>query len=144
MVNLGEYFCRKKRKWDQPAESFVAAAAAGLIVPGILPLSNLGSLAAVMVPGTSALTTTLLASPMVASSKIVSSVIPVASPVQQSSMVNSKLNQVSTSLTKSHAISIEFMLLLVFLFFFVVGENPRRPGHSSGNCHKRCRVISTL
>ncbi|XP_076885150.1 protein RIK-like [Bidens hawaiensis] len=31
---------RKKRKWDQPAESFVSA---GLAVPGMLPLGNMGA-----------------------------------------------------------------------------------------------------
>ncbi|KAI8534105.1 hypothetical protein RHMOL_Rhmol10G0062700 [Rhododendron molle] len=39
---------RKKRKWDQPAESLVVA---GVAVPGILPLGNMGSLAAITLPG---------------------------------------------------------------------------------------------
>ncbi|XP_004304230.1 PREDICTED: protein RIK-like [Fragaria vesca subsp. vesca] len=39
---------RKKRKWDQPAESLVSA---GLAVPGALPLSNVGLLGGVAVPG---------------------------------------------------------------------------------------------
>lgn len=30
--------CRRKRKWDQPAESVISA------VPGVLPLGNVGSL----------------------------------------------------------------------------------------------------
>ncbi|KAL5582169.1 hypothetical protein UlMin_014611 [Ulmus minor] len=39
---------RKKRKWDQPAESLVSA---GLLVPGVVPLGNIGSLGGVTVPG---------------------------------------------------------------------------------------------
>lgn len=33
------YLCRKKRKWDQPDESLVSA---GVAVPGIFPLANMG------------------------------------------------------------------------------------------------------
>lgn len=48
-------FCRRKRKWDQPAESFISA------VPGVLPLGNVGSLIATTlqgVPATSAINNT--------------------------------------------------------------------------------------
>ncbi|XP_055803676.1 protein RIK isoform X1 [Solanum dulcamara] len=39
---------RKRRKWDQPAETFVPEGAA---VSGIFPLANMGSLAAITLPG---------------------------------------------------------------------------------------------
>jgi hypothetical protein len=35
-------FCRKKRKWDQPAEGIVSAAA---VMPGFLPLAASGAFA---------------------------------------------------------------------------------------------------
>ncbi|KAF3444857.1 hypothetical protein FNV43_RR14550 [Rhamnella rubrinervis] len=38
---------RKKRKWDQPAESLVSA---GLVVPGVLPVGNMGSLSGITTP----------------------------------------------------------------------------------------------
>ncbi|KAI3665834.1 hypothetical protein L6452_44469 [Arctium lappa] len=39
---------RKKRKWDQPAESLVSA---GIAVPGVLPLGNMGSFMGITHPG---------------------------------------------------------------------------------------------
>ncbi|KVI02589.1 hypothetical protein Ccrd_019128, partial [Cynara cardunculus var. scolymus] len=39
---------RKKRKWDQPAESLVSA---GVAVPGVLPLGNMGSFMGITHPG---------------------------------------------------------------------------------------------
>ncbi|CAN4081645.1 unnamed protein product [Withania somnifera] len=39
---------RKRRKWDQPAETFVPEGAA---VSGVFPLANMGSLAGITVPG---------------------------------------------------------------------------------------------
>lgn len=44
---------RKKRKWDQPAEDLVAAAAAAAAAAG-LPVLNVGALAGVQFPGTTA------------------------------------------------------------------------------------------
>lgn len=41
---------RKKRKWDQPAESLVTT---GVSVPGVLPLLNMGSFVGITRPGTS-------------------------------------------------------------------------------------------
>ncbi|XP_020554822.1 protein RIK isoform X3 [Sesamum indicum] len=41
---------RKKRKWDQPDESFVSA---GVAFPGIFPLANMGSLARITLPAVS-------------------------------------------------------------------------------------------
>ncbi|XP_016559011.2 protein RIK isoform X2 [Capsicum annuum] len=38
---------RKRRKWDQPAETFVPE---GAVVPGIFPLANVGSLAGITLP----------------------------------------------------------------------------------------------
>ncbi|PON46176.1 KH domain containing protein [Parasponia andersonii] len=73
------YCYRKKRKWDQRAESLVSA---GLAVPEILPLGVMGSLGGVTVPGATSVSTALLVSPLVASCTNVSQVIP-ASLIQQ-------------------------------------------------------------
>lgn len=40
-------FCRKKRKWDQPDESLLSA---GVTIPGIFPLGNMGYLPRPAVP----------------------------------------------------------------------------------------------
>ncbi|KAG5527637.1 hypothetical protein RHGRI_028533 [Rhododendron griersonianum] len=53
--------CRKKRKWDQPAESLVVA---GVAVPGILPLS----LAAITLPGVTSASGALLTNTLTSSS----------------------------------------------------------------------------
>ncbi|XP_059283739.1 protein RIK isoform X3 [Lycium ferocissimum] len=39
---------RKRRKWDQPADTFVPE---GVAVPGIFPMANMGSLAGIPLPG---------------------------------------------------------------------------------------------
>ncbi|XP_062106498.1 protein RIK isoform X2 [Humulus lupulus] len=65
---------RKKRKWDQPAESLVSA---GFAVPGILPLGAVGSLGGgVTIPGATPVSSALLVNPLVASCSNVSQVIP--------------------------------------------------------------------
>ncbi|KAF7130136.1 hypothetical protein RHSIM_Rhsim10G0048800 [Rhododendron simsii] len=56
---------RKKRKWDQPAESLVVA---GVAVPGILPLGNMGSLAAITLPGVTSASGALLTNTLTSSS----------------------------------------------------------------------------
>ncbi|XP_058184801.1 protein RIK isoform X2 [Rhododendron vialii] len=56
---------RKKRKWDQPAESLVVA---GVAVPGILPLGNMGSLAAITLPGITSASGALLTNTLTSSS----------------------------------------------------------------------------
>lgn len=54
------YF-RKKRKWDQPDELLVSA---GVAVPGIFPLANMGSLARITLPTVSAVPGASLAIPL--------------------------------------------------------------------------------
>ena len=57
--------CRKKRKWDQPAESLVPV---GMAVPGVIPLSNAASLGGIAYPGvTPVVSGAVLRNPMVAS-----------------------------------------------------------------------------
>lgn len=56
--------CRKKRKWDQPAESLVSA---GLAVPGVLPAGSLGSLSGSTLPVVSPMPSTVLKNPLAAS-----------------------------------------------------------------------------
>ncbi|XP_027353459.1 protein RIK [Abrus precatorius] len=56
---------RKKRKWDQPAESLVPV---GMAVPGALPLSNAASLGGVAFPGVNpVISGALLTNPLAAS-----------------------------------------------------------------------------
>jgi hypothetical protein len=46
-------FCRKKRKWDQPADDLVSAAVTAAAVSG-MPLINIGALPGVALPGVTA------------------------------------------------------------------------------------------
>ncbi|XAR51664.1 hypothetical protein NMG60_11006354 [Bertholletia excelsa] len=66
---------RKRRKWDQPAESLVSVSvalpsfvSASVALPGILPLGNIGSLAGVTPPGAATASGALLTNPLMASS----------------------------------------------------------------------------
>ncbi|XP_030482499.2 protein RIK isoform X1 [Cannabis sativa] len=64
---------RKKRKWDQPAESLVSA---GFTVPGIVPLGVIGSLGGgITVPGATPVSSALLMNPLMASCSNVTQVI---------------------------------------------------------------------
>lgn len=45
--------CRKKRKWDQPAEDLVSAAVKAAAVSG-MPVINIGALPGVTLPGVTA------------------------------------------------------------------------------------------
>ncbi|XP_031396544.1 protein RIK isoform X1 [Punica granatum] len=83
---------RKKRKWDQPAEPFLLG---GLAVPGILPLSNLGSLPGFAVPNLVPLPSTVVPTPWAPSCATMYAVLPAHSIPQQSSAANPKLNQVN-------------------------------------------------
>lgn len=59
------FVCRKKRKWDQPAESLVPV---GMAVPGVLPSSNAAPLGAVAFPGVAPIISgALLNNPLAAS-----------------------------------------------------------------------------
>lgn len=72
---------RKKRKWDQPAESLVSV---GMAVPGVLPLSNAMPLGGVAFPGvTPVISNTLLNNPLAAAALL----------QQQSTAAAQKLNQ---------------------------------------------------
>ncbi|KAK6129164.1 hypothetical protein DH2020_037096 [Rehmannia glutinosa] len=69
---------RKRRKWDQPDESLVSA---GVAVPGIFPLANMGSLASITLPIVSSVTGASLAIPFSTSSATPLQVVTM--PLQQ-------------------------------------------------------------
>ncbi|KAK4383557.1 protein RIK [Sesamum angolense] len=69
---------RKKRKWDQPDESFVSA---GVAFPGIFPLANMGSLARITLPAVSPVSGASPAIPFPTSSATPLQVVQV--PLQQ-------------------------------------------------------------
>lgn len=78
--------CRKKRKWDQPAESLISAGLAGA-----LPLDNVGLLGGITLPGVTPVSGTHFINPLAASFPTVPQVplIP-----QQTAAVIQKLIQV--------------------------------------------------
>ncbi|KAM7520658.1 hypothetical protein LguiB_019620 [Lonicera macranthoides] len=81
---------RRKRKWDQPAESLVSA---GVAVPGILPMGNAGSVAGITLPVVVPVSGTSLMNPLSASFVPLQQVF-LAPPVQQNAAyVVQKLNQ---------------------------------------------------
>ena len=84
-------FCRRKRKWDQPAESLVSA---GVAVPGILQLGNSGSLAAITLPGVASSPGTLLTNPLLSSSVTIPQVLQVPLIQPHATAVIQKINQV--------------------------------------------------
>lgn len=62
------FLCRKKRKWDQPAESLMPV---GMVVPGALPLSNAVSLGGIAFPGVApVICGALLTNPLAASAQL--------------------------------------------------------------------------
>lgn len=76
-------FCRKKRKWDQPAEPLVSA---GGCQPALLPFTNIGSFVGIMPPGIGPVCGTLFAAPLTSNG---------ATSVQQHTVaLAQKLNQV--------------------------------------------------
>ncbi|KAL6135520.1 hypothetical protein ACLB2K_067747 [Fragaria x ananassa] len=81
---------RKKRKWDQPAESLVSA---GLAVPGALPLGNVGLLGGVAVPGVIPVSGAHLINPLAAGFTTVPQPYHVPSIPQQAVTVLQKLIQ---------------------------------------------------
>ncbi|XP_052196210.1 protein RIK isoform X2 [Diospyros lotus] len=81
---------RRKRKWDQPAESLVSA---GIAVPGILSLSNMGSLAAVTLPGVATTTGALVVNPLIAGSVSIPHALQAPLIQPHASVVVQKINQ---------------------------------------------------
>ncbi|KAI8028693.1 Protein RIK [Camellia lanceoleosa] len=81
---------RRKRKWDQPAESLITA---GVAVPGILPLSNIGSLAAINLPGASSASGALLANPLTTSPATILQVFQAPLIQPHATVVVQKINQ---------------------------------------------------
>lgn len=94
MVSQLGKLCRKKRKWDQPAEQFIAG---GLAVPGILPSGNLGSLPGVVVPSLGPVPSVHVPSSLAPNCATMYPVIPAPLMPQQCSVVNPKGNQVVSS-----------------------------------------------
>lgn len=82
---------RKKRKWDQPAESLVSV---GVAVSGALQCGNMGSLGGISLPGAASVSGALLTNPLVASSSPIPPVFPVPSIGQSTAAAISKSNQV--------------------------------------------------
>ncbi|XP_050380893.1 protein RIK isoform X2 [Argentina anserina] len=81
---------RKKRKWDQPAESLVSA---GLAVPGALPLGNVGLLGGIGLPGVSPVSSAHLINPLAAGFLAVPQAYQVPLIPQQAATVLQKLIQ---------------------------------------------------
>ncbi|KAK9271673.1 hypothetical protein L1049_002036 [Liquidambar formosana] len=81
---------RKKRKWDQPAESLVSA---GVAVPGFHPLGNMGPLMGITLPGVATFSGSLLSNPLTVSCATVSQLFDAPSTQQHTASVVQKLNQ---------------------------------------------------
>ncbi|XP_048327245.2 protein RIK isoform X3 [Ziziphus jujuba] len=82
---------RKKRKWDQPAESLVSA---GRAVPGVLPLGNIGTPAGIALPGVTPMPSAILMNPLAAGSVNVPQLIQAPLTQQHTAAAFPKLNQV--------------------------------------------------
>ncbi|XP_041002625.1 protein RIK isoform X2 [Juglans microcarpa x Juglans regia] len=74
---------RKKRKWDQPAESL---ASAGLAAPGVLPLGSMGPLGVIALPGVAPISASLLTNLLPASHATVPQVLQ-ASSIQHTATI---------------------------------------------------------
>ncbi|KAJ8749682.1 hypothetical protein K2173_010102 [Erythroxylum novogranatense] len=81
---------RKKRKWDQPAESLISA---GVAISGVVPLGNVLPLTGMTLPGVAQVSGTLLTNPIVTSSPIIPPAIQVPSIPQNTGTAIPKLNQ---------------------------------------------------
>ncbi|XP_011000088.1 PREDICTED: protein RIK isoform X2 [Populus euphratica] len=79
--------CRRKRKWDQPAESLVSA---GVPVSDAVQLGNVGSLVGISLPGAASVSGALLTNPQIA---IVPPMFLAPSMPQNTAAVVPKLNQ---------------------------------------------------
>ncbi|RYR60459.1 hypothetical protein Ahy_A04g017533 isoform I [Arachis hypogaea] len=72
---------KKKRKWDQPAESLVAV---GMAVPGVIPLSTTATLGGgISYPGIAPVSGAVLTNPLVASVQQQTTIGAVQKPNQQ-------------------------------------------------------------
>ncbi|KAF3971151.1 hypothetical protein CMV_005227 [Castanea mollissima] len=78
---------RKKRKWDQPAESFVSA---GIALSGVLPLGNI-ALGGIALPGVTPVSSALLMNPLVASCATIPQVFQASSIQQHTATIVPKL-----------------------------------------------------
>ncbi|KAG2715521.1 hypothetical protein I3843_03G084800 [Carya illinoinensis] len=74
---------RKKRKWDQPAESL---ASVGLAAPGVLPLGNMGPLGVIALPDVAPISASLLTNSLPASYATVPQVLQ-ASSIQHTATI---------------------------------------------------------
>ncbi|KAF7803077.1 protein RIK isoform X1 [Senna tora] len=81
---------RKKRRWDQPAETLVAAAVA---VPGVLPLGNAVPLSGAAFPVVTPVSVALLANPLASSCATVPQVIQAPSLQLHTAAAAQKINQ---------------------------------------------------
>ncbi|KAL3719281.1 hypothetical protein ACJRO7_004265 [Eucalyptus globulus] len=81
---------RRKRKWDQPAESL---ASIGLALPGVLPLANVGFLAGTAAPMVAPVAAGLLMNSLPANGVATSHPLQSPAVMQQSAAVIPKLNQ---------------------------------------------------
>ncbi|KAG6656938.1 hypothetical protein CIPAW_04G055900, partial [Carya illinoinensis] len=79
----------KKRKWDQPAESLVSA---GVAIPGVLPLGNMGPLQGIALPGVAPVSTALLTNPLVSSCATIPLVLQASSIQQQTATMVPKVS----------------------------------------------------
>lgn len=94
MFNLS-LLCRKKRKWDQPAETLVAA---GIAVPGVIPLGNaVVPLRGIAFPGISPVACALSTNPLAASCATVPQVLQAPSVQLHTAAAVQKINQVRTN-----------------------------------------------
>ncbi|KAK9116009.1 hypothetical protein Sjap_014956 [Stephania japonica] len=81
---------RKKRRWDQPAESLISP---GLGVPGVLPLSNIGSAFGIAFPGVAALSGVSMTNNVPTTCAAISQVFQGPLAQQNVAAVVQKLNQ---------------------------------------------------
>ena len=109
-----EFLCRKKRKWDQPAESLMPV---GMTVPGALPLSNAVTLGGVAFPAMApVISGTLLTNPLAASAQLPQHAAAAAVAAQ-------KLNQVSVRLLISYGVSLNILIKLVKLVYDILKKD---------------------
>ncbi|KAI4346665.1 hypothetical protein L6164_007543 [Bauhinia variegata] len=81
---------RRKRKWDQPAESLVSA---GITVPGVFALGNTTHTGGIAFPVVAPMSGALLTNPLAASSTVVSQALQAPSVQQDTAAAVQKLNQ---------------------------------------------------
>ncbi|XP_048231105.1 protein RIK isoform X1 [Ricinus communis] len=99
---------RKKRKWDQPAESLVSAGVAPMVIPGgVVPLANMGSLAGISLPGIASVSGALLTnSQLVANSASIPTMFQVPSIPQITTTTKANQPKIQDELTIAREIVI--------------------------------------